>query len=189
MPAGLYQKCVDIKTSYKDDFFVICFKYEIPSVGYNFVTYRVSVNGEIEVSCYYPGFKNLPSLPAYSFDIKTKKEFCNVKYYGLGPDENYIDRCQGAKLGIYKYNALENLTPYIVPQECGNRCGIRYLELTNKHGQGIKLSAVAEAFQASVLPYSEYELENAMHRDELPKINYTWLRIFGAQMGVGGDDS
>jgi len=41
----------------------------------------------------------------------------------------------------------------------------------------------------SVLPYSAYELENAMHIEELPQINYTWVRIIAKQMGIGGDDS
>ena len=44
-------------------------------------------------------------------------------------------------------------------------------------------------FEFSVLPYSAYELENAMHIEELPPVNYTWVRIIGKQMGVGGDDS
>ena len=44
-------------------------------------------------------------------------------------------------------------------------------------------------FELSVLPYSAYELENAMHIEELPQINYTWVRIIAKQMGIGGDDS
>ena len=41
----------------------------------------------------------------------------------------------------------------------------------------------------SVLPYSCYELENALHIDELPQVRYSWVRIAAGQMGVGGDDS
>ena len=44
-------------------------------------------------------------------------------------------------------------------------------------------------FEMSVLPYSAYELENALHREELPNICYSWVRIAAKQMGVGGDDS
>ena len=40
-----------------------------------------------------------------------------------------------------------------------------------------------------VLPHSAYELENALHLDELPRVRYTWVRIAAKQMGVGGDDS
>ena len=41
----------------------------------------------------------------------------------------------------------------------------------------------------SVLPYNVYELDNALHRDELPNPTYNWVRIVAKQMGVGGDDS
>lgn len=41
----------------------------------------------------------------------------------------------------------------------------------------------------SVLPYSAYEIYNATHMEELPEVNYTWVRIIAKQMGVGGDDS
>ena len=38
-------------------------------------------------------------------------------------------------------------------------------------------------------PYSEYEIEQAMHQEELSNPHYTWVRLLAAQMGVGGDDS
>ena len=38
------------------------------------------------------------------------------------PKENYIDRMEGARLGIFEGSALENVSNYLVPQECGNRC-------------------------------------------------------------------
>nr|AIA85007.1 Bgal_small_N [uncultured Lactobacillus sp.] len=44
-------------------------------------------------------------------------------------------------------------------------------------------------FEMSVLPNSEYELENATHQEELPAAHFVWVRILAAQMGVGGDDS
>ena len=45
------------------------------------------------------------------------------------------------------------------------------------------------AIEASFLPFSAYELENAGHAYELPGRNYTWLRLLVANTGVGGDDS
>ena len=51
------------------------------------------------------------------------------------------------------------------------------------------IQAEGEPFEGSVLPYSAYELDEAMHREELSKGSYTWVRILAKQMGVGGDDS
>ena len=53
----------------------------------------------------------------------------------------------------------------------------------------IKFSATDKTFEMSALPYSSYELENALHLQDLPEQNYTWVRIAAKQMGVGGDDS
>ena len=78
---------------------------------------------------------------------------------------------------------------YLVPQECGNRTGVRWLEITTDDGEGLRFEACDKYLGASVLPYSAYELENAGHREELPKPHYTWVRMIEAQMGVGGDDS
>ena len=66
---------------------------------------------------------------------------------------------------------------------------VRWLEVLDDDGQGLRFEAEEKPFACSVLPYSEYELENALHREELPQVNYTWVRLMAAQKGVGGDDS
>ena len=77
----------------------------------------------------------------------------------------------------------------MIPQECGNRVGTRWLKVTDEYGRGLQFTCEEIPFESSVLPYSAYELENALHQEELPKIHYTWVRILAKQMGVGGDDS
>ena len=96
---------------------------------------------------------------------------------------------EGARLGVFQGNAQENVSAYLVPQECGNRVGVRWLKVTDEIGQGLMFAGEGQTFESSVLPYSAYELENASHQEELPKAYYTWVRILAKQMGVGGDDS
>ena len=110
-----------------------------------------------------------------------------MRFFGLGPEENYIDRREGARLGIWQYRAEENVTPYLLPQECGNRTGVRWAEITDAKGRGLKLWLNRGEFSA--LPYTPHELENAAHGFELPPANYTVLKMSSRQMGVGGDDS
>ena len=141
------------------------------------------------VNALYKGQKGLPSLPIFAMDFKLKQKYHNFRYYGLGPEENYIDRKEGARLGVFKNTAEENMSNYLVPQECGNRTEVRWVEITSEDGEGLRFKAWEKPFEMSVLPYSVYELEHAYHREELHKSHYTWVRIIEAQMGVGGDDS
>jgi len=61
--------------------------------------------------------------------------------------------------------------------------------VTDDDGFGLRFETEETPFESSVLPYSCYELEQAMHVYELPKPHYTWVRILDCQMGIGGDDS
>ena len=153
------------------------------------VSYEVNGDGRILVEAVYPGVDEMPKMPLFGLDIKLKKEFSKVRYYGLGPEENYLDRKEGARLGVFRTTAMENLAGYLKPQECGNRMGIRWLTVSNDKGQGLCFREEGLPLEGSVLPYSAYELENAFHSYELPKVNYTWVRMISAQKGVGGDDS
>ncbi len=133
--------------------------------------------------------RNLPELPALGLSFRLPRELANVRYYGLGPQENETDRCAGALLGIYQTTAEKNLTPYLKPQYCGNRTGVRWLELSDGAGRTLRISKVDESLMVSVLPYSQAELTSALHRQELPDPAYTWLDVAAARFGVGGDDT
>lgn len=170
------------------------------TVGYRFhvptspdfshdVIYQVHRDGSILVTLKYPGVEGLPPMPAFGMDFKLPEHVRDFTFYGLGPEENYRDRKEGARLGVFHSNAFDNYSEYLVPQECGNRTGVRWLQVYGEKGGGICFRAVSHPFEASVLPYSAMELEQAAHREDLPMSRYTWVRILEGQMGVGGDDS
>lgn len=191
LTAGLYQKVIDIKMQEEKDQLTVIFEYEIPTIPrtYSTVKYVVRGDGNIHVHLKYHGIKGLPEIPVFGMEFKLKEKYHNFEYYGFGPEENYIDRMEGARLGVFQGNAQENVSAYLVPQECGNRVGVRWLKVTDETGQGLMFAGEGQTFESSVLPYSAYELENASHQEELPKVYYTWVRILAKQMGVGGDDS
>jgi len=191
LSAGLYQKMVNFRVTEGENTAAITMEYLLPTVPQTkqTISYTVTGDGKIRVEATYHGQEGLPTMPAFGMDFKLKERYSNFRYYGLGPDENYIDRMEGARLGIFSGTAMENLSRYLVPQECGNRMGVRWISVADEKGIGLKFSAEETLFESSVLPYSAYELDCAMHREELPRPHYTWLRIMGCQMGVGGDDS
>ncbi len=191
MSAGMFQKMVSSSIAEGEHSVTVTMEYEIPTVPVTRQTihYTVTGDGAITVEAIYHGGENLPSLPCFGMNFKLKEAYHNFAYYGMGPEENYWDRMDGARLGIFGGNASDNLSRYMIPGECGNRMGTRWLEVTDDAGCGLRFEAVGRSFESSVLPYSCYELENAMHVYELPKAHYTWVRILGCQMGIGGDDS
>ena len=167
-----------------EDFFRFSFAFETEKFNYT-VKYTVSFDGSVKVTAEYPGVSDLPDLPVFAMDFKLKKDMETFTYYGMGPEENYSDRCEGARLGVFSSNAKDNLPGYMNPQECGNRTGVRWLEVGGK----LRFEKTESPLEISVLPYNAYELENARHIHELPDSRYTWVRVAAKQMGVGGDDS
>ena len=189
--AGKCAKLLGFETKGNADSLEVTFKFlapTVPSFEYK-VTYIAYFDGRLGVKAEYDRVKGLSDMPVFAMDFKMKKQYDKFTFYGMGPDENYIDRNNGARLGVYTLTALENFTKYLNPQECGNRTGVRYVNVYEENGAGLNFTATENPFEMSVLPYNAYELDNAMHRDELPDPTYTWVRIAAKQMGVGGDDS
>lgn len=191
LAAGLYQKMVDFRVVQAEKEVTVTMEYLLPIVpqAKQTVSYTVTGDGKIRVEATYHGAPGLPTMPAFGMEFKLKQRYENFRYYGLGPEENYIDRMEGARLGIFSGTAMGNLSRYLVPQECGNRMGVRWISVADENGVGLRFSAEGAPFEGSVLPYSACELDAASHREELPRPHYTWVRIMGCQMGVGGDDS
>lgn len=160
----------------------------VPELEVN-VTYLVKNTGDIKITLKYNGKEGLPELPLLGMRFKMPNDFNTFKYFGKGPEENYIDRNKGARVDIFERSVVSNLTPYLVPQECGNRTEVRWTEVKTEDNKGVKFIYDNNPFELSVLPYNFLELEQAAHEYELSKSNYTYVTISMKQMGVGGDDS
>ncbi|MBC2855012.1 DUF4981 domain-containing protein [Cetobacterium sp. 2A] len=188
--ASLYPNVSNIECNDYQKYVEISYTYNLNTTPASIckIIYNISGDGKIKITMKYDGTKNLSNMPAFGMNYKIYKNFNIINYYGLGPEENYIDRLHGARLGVFKTTTLENLSQYVIPQECGNRTQNRWLEITNNFGFGIKISS-PNHFEFSALPYTISELENAKHHYELPNSHCTSLNINAKQMGIGGDDS
>lgn len=188
--ASMYAKMLDVKGVEKKNSVEIRAKYELPTnpISMCELIYEGFGNGKLKVSMEYGGIEGLSDMPLFGMSYKIPKDYSEVKWYGMGPEENYIDRVHGARLGIFETDVNKNMSEYVIPQECGNRIGTRWLEITDKIGVGIKIAG-EEPFEFSALPYTIGEIESAQHHYELPKSHCTALNINKIQMGVGGDDS
>lgn len=173
----------------KEDYAQITFTYVMATTPESecSLTYRIFGDGTIQTTLSYDPVKELGDMPEFGVMFKLDADYNNITWYGMGPEETYVDRCKGAKLGIYRNKAQDNMAQYLVPQECGNKVGVRWAMVTDRKGRGMMFSG--EELSFSALPYTPHELENAKHVFELPQVHYTVVRVAKQQMGIGGDDS
>lgn len=151
------------------------------------VKYSVYGDGTIQVTLSYDPIEELADMPEFGIMFKMDADYDQLEWYGNGPEETYADRKQGAKLGIYRNEVKDNLSKYMVPQECGNKTEVRYAKVTDIRGRGLLF--MGDKMNFSALPWTPHELENAMHPYELPQVHYTVVRAALGQLGIGGDDS
>lgn len=180
---------VPTKVEEKDNTVTVTYTYFMPTTPASKcqVAYTVFGDGTIETKLMYDPVEGLPDMPEFGMMFQFDADYDNLTWYGMGPDETYADRRHGAKLGIYSSKVADNMAKYLVPQECGNKVGVRYARLVDAKGRGMMFEGDELSFSA--LPYTPHELENAAHVYELPQVHHTIVRVALAQMGVGGDDS
>ena len=191
--AGRYARMANQQFSQTETGVIAEYTYTLAEPGETQVAVRYEVDaasGRVHLAARYAGATDAPTLPAFGLEWTLPKQYENLRFYGLGPEETYRDRLHGGKLGIFERTAAEDNAPYLVPQETGNHEDVRWAEVLDAQGHGMRISqAGSEHFAASLLPYSSLMLEEATHQNELPPVRHTFLRLLAAQMGVGGDDS
>ncbi|TBL70325.1 glycoside hydrolase family 2 TIM barrel-domain containing protein [Paenibacillus thalictri] len=190
--ASLARKCAKVELQQTPETATVSFEYtfSIHSELRVRTAYTVYADGSVRVHTTYKGAEGLPNLPIVALSFKMASEYNQSEWYAMGPEENYIDRAYGARLGIFSSPVEQLPSRYLVPQESGNRTGVRSVKITDANGLGLMIKADPLApVECNVSPYSAFELEQANHHWELPEVRYTVITVAGRQMGVGGDDS
>lgn len=175
-----------------EDSAVITYSYLLPTTPQSEcdVAYRVFGNGRIEVTLTARPGEGLPDMPEFGMMLSTDADLNNLRWYGEGPEECYVDRRGGARLGIYEADVADMLTPYLRPQEAGSRTGVRWATVTDDRGWGLRFDCEDDGgMEFSALPWTPFEVENAPHHVELPPIHRTVLRPALMRRGVAGDDA
>ncbi len=153
------------------------------------VEYTIYGSGDIVVeSILIPGASSLPEIPEVGMLLTLPQEFENIEWYGRGPEENYIDRQRGYRIGVYSDLVDNFYVPYLEVQETGNRTDVRWVALTNDSGVGL-FAVGGPVMEVNALHYTPWDLETAVKPHELTRRNEITLRLNDKQMGVGGDDS
>jgi beta-galactosidase len=111
--------------------------------------------------------------------------FNRFRWYGRGPFETYPDRKTGAKLGVYSGTVNDQYSPYLIPQDYGNKTDVRWATLTGDRGIGLMFKA-SPSTNVSVQHYGTDNLSRANYRFQLKPQNRITVNIDQAVTGVGG---
>lgn len=154
----------------------------------NTIDYVIYGNGQIVVSNTFTPAANSAvgnDIARIGMRMTVADGYENLTYYGNGPQENYIDRNTGTKLGVYTSTVSEQFQEkYIKPQENGNRTGVRWTALTDDEGTGILVTAEDE-MESSALHYRAEDLASYKHPYQVPKLDATILTVDLMQRGLG----
>lgn len=152
--------------------------------------YTVFGNGEIKVdNTLHPGAANLPYLPEVGSLLFLPRRLDRLHYYGRGPEENHWDRNTGTDVGRYASTVAGQWTPYIRPQENGNKTDVRWAALTDGRGRGLLVSG-EPLLEINASHFTPEDLSAGVRHDyQLTPRDAVVLRVNHRQMGVGGDDS
>ena len=150
------------------------------------LSYNVHSDGIVDVKLYMDASDEIGELPEFSVIFAMDADYDTMTWYGLGPEETYADR-NHAKLGLYTKKVSELPAAYLVPQESGMRTGVRYAEITDSRGRGLRIDG--DDLYVSVSNHSPHELECLDHPHELSLPTKTYIRVGIGQMGVAGDDT
>lgn len=149
------------------------------------IDYTFRPNGAVTIN--HSGKPLLINMVRFGMQLAVSDSYKNIEWYGRGPHENYCDRKTGAKIAIHSMTVREMEHKYMRPQENGCRTDVRYINLTDDNGKGLRFSYCKEPLSFNAWNYSQDDLEKAQHIHELDYKNITTLSIDYAQCGLGGD--
>ncbi|MCG8306812.1 MAG: DUF4981 domain-containing protein [Cytophagales bacterium] len=170
-------------------------EFELEKVeGRNSVTYYVNGNGTVNIeSSLALEQAELPDLPRFGMRWELPVNFDHLTYFGRGPHENYIDRNRSAFVGIYSGKVKDQYFKYARPQENGYKTDVRWFELRNENGVGLKVSSIDHfGFSALHNPIEDFDQEthgDFRHTNDIVKQAGVFVTADLKMMGVAGDNS
>ena len=190
-------KNIDVKKDKKTNSVTILTSFDMPEVqGQMDITYVVFANtGAVKVTEDFKATEGAKVSDMFRFGMLLQMPYTMEKsnYYGRGPIENYSDRKDCMRIGVYTDDADNQYFPYIRPQESGTKSDIRWWKQTDATGLGLQVKSCTP-FYASAIHFDTEELDDGddkeqRHSFDLKKSKFTNLFLDSAHMGVGGENS
>jgi len=155
--------------------------------GFDFTqTYRIRGDGEVVLRTSLTPDGELPVIPRVGLSLRLPGDLGDVSWFGRGPGESYADSKRANLVGRYSRDVADLHTPYVAPQENGNRTDIRWVSLTDTRGVGLFAAGVEDhRLDFSAHRYTIEDLEAAAHLHELPRRDSVTLTLDHDHTGLG----
>jgi beta-galactosidase/beta-glucuronidase len=153
------------------------------------VEYRFNIfaSGELVIDTLVKPLQEvMPSLPRLGLQLKVPGEFERFTWYGRGPHENYVDRKESARVGLYSGAVMDQYVPYVFPQENGNKSDVRWAALTDLHGLGL-LAVGMPLLNVSAHYFTPEDFTAATHTYELEPREEITLNLDYGLNGLGSN--
>lgn len=168
--------------------------YDMPSVEATLtMTYTLTPAGELvvnEAMTVNKDAKHKPELMRYGMQLVMPKAYNMLTYYGKGPGENYIDRNNGDRLGVYDAKVADQYWGYVRPQESGNKTEVRYWQVKDENGKGLEFYSFAP-MECSTLNYLASDLDDdwdknahQSHSGDLTPRDFSVVKLAARQRGL-----
>ena len=109
-----------------------------------------------------------------------------MRYYGYGPMESYVDKRLAARLSEFGTTVSDNFEPYVFPQENSSHFGCRWAKVTSVAGHGFLFTAETP-FSFNASHFTPEQLTDAKHNYELVPDKETTVIIDYKQTGIGSN--
>ena len=125
-------------------------------------------------------------LPRFGLKLTMPEGAEQMRYFGYGPMESYVDKRLAARLGEFGTTVTDNYESYVFPQENSAHWGCGWAKVTTVAGHGLLFTAETP-FSFSASHYSPEQLTHTAHHFELQPEKETTVIIDYRQSGIGSN--
>lgn len=148
-------------------------------------TYKINSFGDINVDLFVNNLpKGISHARSVGFKVFLPKKYNQMEFYGRGPYENYNDRKESSKIGVYKTTIEKQFTDYIRPQRTGNLTDVRWVRFFKEGGENslILLNSKENLLQVNASMYNDYEYEKT-HKYQMEKFSNNIINLRSRDYG------
>ena len=149
------------------------------------INWKIDNDGKLSSVMYAEKDDEFPVLPRFGIRMFLDKRLKNVSFYGMGPQESYRDKHQGAYHALFRTKINDLHEDYIRPQENGSHFDCDYVVFSAAQ---FGIAAAAEkpfSFNASC--YTQEKLEDTAHNYELEESDSIVFCLDYALNGIGSN--